>query len=92
MWIAEVVVTGYGYCGGRGEQAFGTGDLMAMVLNPRDDVTVEVASGDEIDATIQRELDVLGLTYDELAAQAEDDEFASEDARRLWFMISPIGS
>lgn len=68
------------------------GNDMAMVLNPREDVTVEVAEGDEIDASIAHALEELGLSYEELRSQAEDDEFASEDARRLWFMISPLGA
>lgn len=62
---------------------------MAMVLEPQD---VEVASGDEIDAAIARELADLGLSYDELRDQADRDDFVSDEAERVWFMISPLGS
>ena len=39
------------------------------------------------EAEIQETLDRLGLTREELAKQAEDDEFQSYEARSLWFDI-----
>lgn len=64
---------------------------MAVVLGPEDEVMVEVASGEEIDAAIRAALDELGLTFDELAEQAREDEFTSERGRNLWFQIAPLG-
>ena len=49
-----------------------------------------VLTADEERDMIQVELDELGLTYEQLAAAAVDDEFPSERARRAWFMISPL--
>jgi len=39
------------------------------------------------EAAVQRSLDRLGLTREELARQAEDDEFQSYEAFSLWFSI-----
>lgn len=64
---------------------------MALVLGPEDEVAVEFATGDEIDAAIKLALSELGLTYEQLAAQAADDEFDSERGRNLWFQIAPLG-
>lgn len=63
---------------------------MATVFD-EGNVRVDVATAEEIGQAIARDLQRVGLTYDELRRQAEDDEFTSEQARRLWFMISPIG-
>lgn len=64
---------------------------MAILLGPDDEVTVEVATDDDINETIGRTLGELGLTLAELAEQAAEDEFTSERARNLWFQIAPIG-
>lgn len=48
---------------------------MAIALNPEDHVTVEVAEPAEWDEAVRRELEALGLTYSDLAAQAADDDF-----------------
>lgn len=48
-------------------------------------------SAEEYQAAVDLDLARLGLTLEELAAQALSDEFASDDARRLWFAIKPIG-
>ncbi len=62
---------------------------MARVLD-EDDARVEVATDEEVQRAIGRGLKRVGLTYDELRHQASEDEFSSERARRLWFMISPV--
>lgn len=65
---------------------------VAIVLSDEgEDVQVELASSDEIEAGYAAELDALGLTYEELAEQAAEDEFSSEQARSIWFMIEPLG-
>jgi hypothetical protein len=50
---------------------------------------VEAASDEEFDAGVHAALERLGLTYEELAAMADDDAFPSERARLLWFVIAP---
>ncbi len=50
---------------------------------------VEVASTEDIEAGEAAALARLGLTYDQLAAMAAQDEFPSEEARLVWFVISP---
>jgi len=50
---------------------------------------VEVASEDDIKAGEEAALARLGLTYDQLAEMARKDEFTSEEARLVWFVISP---
>lgn len=42
----------------------------------------------EWDAFVRRSLDELGLTYDELARQAETGDFTSAEAMALWTTIS----
>lgn len=63
---------------------------MAIVLGPEDEVRVEFAHGDQIDQVVRRELKGLGLTFDQLAEQARQDEFTSERGRNLWFQIAPL--
>ncbi|MGK2958981.1 MAG: hypothetical protein ACSLFB_11410 [Acidimicrobiales bacterium] len=54
-----------------------------------DSDNVEFASDDDVQAGVERSLAELGMTYEELEAQAKEGEFASERARLTWFMISP---
>lgn len=63
--------------------------LMARVLDS-DEPQVVVADAGEIARGIARELAEIGLSFAQLEAQAVADEFDSEHARRLWFMISPL--
>jgi hypothetical protein len=60
---------------------------MGDLATQNDDV--EFASDDDVRAGIERALANLGLTYEELEAQAKEGQFASERARLTWFMISP---
>lgn len=53
-------------------------------------VPVDAATDADIAAFTERALADLGLTYDELAAQAHTSSFVSEHARRLWFAIKPL--
>ncbi|MEH1129591.1 hypothetical protein [Micromonospora sp. CPCC 206061] len=41
----------------------------------------------EWDQFVQRSLDELGITYDELARQARERDFQSADALALWMTI-----
>jgi hypothetical protein len=50
---------------------------------------VESATGDELDAGIRAALERLGLSYEQLAEMAANDDFPSERARLLWFVIAP---
>lgn len=56
-----------------------------------DDASVVIADDAEIHAAVGRNLDEIGLSFEELEDQARRDEFSSDCARRLWFMISPLG-
>lgn len=67
-------------------------DRMAKVMAGEGSVTVEVATEDELRASIERQVRDLGLSLAELAEQAVDDSFISEQARRLWFMVSPLAA
>lgn len=58
-----------------------------LITEDQDDV--EFASDDDVRAGVERALADLGLTYDELEAQAQEGRFVSERARLTWFMISP---
>jgi hypothetical protein len=60
---------------------------MGDLITQNDDV--EFASDDDVRAGVERALEELGLTYEELEAQAKEGEFSSERARLTWFMISP---
>ena len=44
-------------------------------------------TAEQWEAHVHDTLDRLGLTREELAKQAEDDEFQSYEARSLWFHI-----
>lgn len=61
---------------------------MAIIEQP--DQIVQYASDEDVAAATVRALNSIGVTYDELAAQAQRSEFQSERARRVWFMISPL--
>lgn len=54
------------------------------------DTLVDIASHKEIAEALQRALSNLGITLEELRAQAEADEFQSDDARHLWFAIRDL--
>lgn len=60
---------------------------MGDLITENDDV--EIASDDDVRAGVTRALAELGLTYNELEAQAREGSFSSERARLTWFMISP---
>ncbi len=60
---------------------------MADLIAQNDDV--EFATDDDVRGGVERALTELGLTYEELEAQAKDGQFSSERARLTWFMISP---
>lgn len=51
------------------------------------DVEVIRLSRAEYNKTVKAELSRLGITYDQLAEQAQTRQFVSEDARRLWLAI-----
>jgi hypothetical protein len=53
------------------------------------DGDVEVASEEDVRVGVSRALERLGLTYEDLAAQAAGNHFSSEEARLVWFAISP---
>ena len=44
---------------------------------------------EEFEAAKQDALHRLGITYEELARQARDDEFQSRQARDIWWSIAP---
>lgn len=50
---------------------------------------MEIATEADVVAMTARVLDEIGLTYEQLEAQARDGDFTSEQARRAWFAISP---
>lgn len=50
---------------------------------------VEIASEADLQEGERQALRRLDLSYDELAAMALQDDFPSEEARLVWFMISP---
>lgn len=60
---------------------------MGELITQNDDV--EFASDDDVRAGVERALAELGLTFEQLEAQARAGKFASERARLTWFMISP---
>jgi len=49
----------------------------------------ECATAEETEAANQRALDELGITYEELARQAREDEFQSRQARDVWWYLAP---
>lgn len=53
------------------------------------EIEVIVLEPGEWDAAVQRSLDRLGLTYEQLAKQSAARDFASLDACKLWLMIGP---
>ena len=52
-----------------------------------DDDYLIVRTEEEWRAAANRSLQNLGLTFDELARQAKDDEFESIDAMKLWWVL-----
>ena len=50
---------------------------------------VEIASEADLEEGQRQALLRLNLSYEELAEMAKRDEFPSEEARLVWFMISP---
>ncbi len=59
---------------------------MSVMSEPAE---VEVATEQEMRDGVALALGRIGFTYEELAAQAHDNRFASEEARLVWFAISP---
>lgn len=53
----------------------------------KDEVRAWRPSRSEWDAFVQRELDKLGITREELERQARERDFQSTDALSLWMMI-----
>lgn len=52
----------------------------------------DVLTPQEVDQAVTTTLAKLGMTFDELEAEAQRGEFRSEQARLTWFMISPNGA
>lgn len=53
---------------------------------------VDVLTPEEVDQAVEATLQRLGMTLDDLRAEAERGAFRSERARLTWFMISPDGA
>jgi len=51
------------------------------------DVEVIEMTREEFDRQADKELDQLGITYEELAEQARNCDFSSHRARGLWLVI-----
>lgn len=60
---------------------------MAQIAHNQQRDVVLTPSRDEWQKGIDRELATLGLTYDELAAQARARDFQSPEAMNLWVII-----
>jgi hypothetical protein len=54
-----------------------------------DNQDVHEATDDEMREGVKRALDRLDLTYAQLERQAREGQFSSEEARLVWFAISP---
>ena len=52
---------------------------------------VEFATEEEVERSRAALLAEIGLSYDELEAQAQAGEFSSEAAREAWFTLAPLG-
>lgn len=50
---------------------------------------VEIASEADLEEGQRQALRRLQVSYEELSEMAKQDEFPSEEARLVWFMISP---
>ena len=50
---------------------------------------VQEATEEQMSEGIQRALKRLDLTFEQLEAQARENKFSSEEARLVWFAISP---
>jgi hypothetical protein len=55
------------------------------------DAYVEVASKEEVRHAVRRSLRELGITYEELQAQARRGRFQSNRARLVWMAIRDVG-
>lgn len=55
------------------------------------DVPVAVISDTEMTVLTEEMLTDLGVSFDELAACAAEEDFPSEQARLVWFAIAPLG-
>lgn len=53
---------------------------------------VDVLTPAEVDQAVESTVTALGMTYDELAAEAQHEEFRSEKARLAWFMVAPFSA
>jgi len=53
---------------------------------------VQVATDDDVRSAVRDSLSGLGLTFDELRAQAEADRFDSDLARRTWLAIADLAA
>jgi hypothetical protein len=58
-----------------------------MKARNQGDVEVIEVTAEEFDASVQRALDELGLTYKQLERQAKRRDFSSLRARKLWLAI-----
>lgn len=55
------------------------------------EANVDVLSSDEMGEAIAATLERLGMSFNELAAEAAAGEFRSEQARLTWFMVDSRG-
>ncbi len=53
---------------------------------------VDIVTEEEIAEAVKRALDTLGLTIDDLKAQAQNGQFQSERARLTWFAIRDLAA
>lgn len=53
----------------------------------RDKIEIFYPTAEEVAASVQKELDDIGLTREELEAQAKAGNFVSEAARQTWFCL-----
>lgn len=54
------------------------------------DVDLIEWTNEEYQAAVDSDLEVIGMSYDELRQQAGNEEFTTDRARRLWFAIKPL--
>ena len=59
------------------------------VVPDDDDLDIYMWTDEEFEALKQKELDELGITHEELARQARENDYQSGNARALWIHIGP---
>jgi hypothetical protein len=60
-----------------------------MAVIERED-ELEVASEQDLRLAVKRALDDIGMTFDQLAAEAEAGHFSSEQARMTWMALRDL--